>query len=452
MTKKIVLIGGYGGADIGDEAMPATVIINLRKIIPDIQFLALSPDPTYTSKYHKVESDYWIEYYLTGSSLTGPSATRKAQPNIFLRVFKFSFNLLIRLLRGFDILFNAWIFKKYKRTIFLNDRGKQLLNHLNSADLLFNVGGGNINSKMCAPWCLCNRFIVYWICKILEKPVIASGQTIAPIDNKWIDKKIARFFLNKVDVITLRDVTSMGILKDIGVTKPIIKETGDDAVLLPAISMEEVKKIFLAEKIEVYHPLIGFNMKGFLKYTLSGNSFGKLGQFNQVMAETADRLISELGAKIIFIPTDYGVNSDDRPLMAEVLKLMKQKSNANILMNEYDGETLKGVIGQMDLVIGARYHFIVFATTMQVPSIGIAMGEYQLAKLKGILTLMEQEKYYLDFEKTSVEEIVALVKDALQNKDEIRKKLEERTKILGERSLFTIEYAKKLLTTETQVK
>ncbi len=80
------------------------------------------------------------------------------------------------------------------------------------------------------------------------------------------------------------------------------------------------------------------------------------------------------------------------------------------------------------------------------------MGEYQLAKLKGILTLMEQEKYYLDFEKTSVEEIVALVKDALQNKDEIKKKLEERTKILGERSLFTIEYAKKLLTTETQVK
>lgn len=449
MTKKIVLIGGYGGADIGDEAMPTTVIINLRKIIPDMQFLALSPDPTYTYKYHKVESDYWIEYYLIGSSLTGPSTTRKTQPNIFLRVLKFSFNRSISLIRMFDILSNAWIFKKYNRTIFLNDRGKQLLNHLNSADLLFNVGGGNINSKMCKPWCLCNRFIVYWICKILEKPVILSGQTIGPIDNMGIDKKIARFFLNKVDVITLRDVTSMSILKDIGVTKPIIKETGDDAVLLPDISAEEVKKIFLSEKIEVHHPLIGFNMKGFLKYTLSG-AVEKLEHFNQAMAETADRLICELGAKIIFIPTDYGIDSDDRPLMAEVLKLMKQNSNANILMDEYDGETLKGIIGQMDLVIGARYHFIVFATTMQVPSIGIAMGEYQLAKLKGILTLMEQEKYYLDFEKTSVEEIVALAKDALQNKEEVKKKLEERTKILGERSLFTIEYAVKLLTNQNE--
>ena len=43
------------------------------------------------------------------------------------------------------------------------------------------------------------------------------------------------------------------------------------------------------------------------------------------------------------------------------------------------------------------------------------------------------------------EEIIELAKDALQNKDKIAEELEERTKILGERSLFTIEYAARLL-------
>ena len=442
MSKKIILMGGYGGHDIGDEAMLTTDLINLKKFIPDAQFLALSYDPEYTSGYHKIESDYWIDRYLSGYS-TG----RKTQPSIVLRILKFPFNFSMRLLRMLDILFNAWILKKYNRTIFLNEEGKRLLNHLKSADLLFNVGGGNINSMMCKPWCLCPRFIVYLICKIFGKPVIVSGQTIGPIDDKWTNKKVAGFFLNKVDVITLRDVgTSMSILKNMGVTKPIIKETTDDAFLLPPISQEKVMDIFLDEKIEVDHPLIGVNMCGFLSHVISPDFHENIQKAKQILAQALDRLISELGARIVFIPMDYAASSSDRVAASDVFKLMEHKDSANIIMNsEYDDRTLKAIIGQMDLVVGSRHHFVVFATTMQVPTIGIYLGEYYKMKIGGILELMGQEKYALDFEKTSAEEIVDLVKDALQNKDKIKKKLEERTKLLGERSLFTIEYAAKLL-------
>ena len=450
MTKKIVLTGGYGGHDIGDEAQLTTPMIYLKRFIPDAQFLALSPNPVYTSKFHKVDSDWDITHYLTGWSVTQkeiepPCISQdshepqvQTQQSIFWRILKFAFKTSIKYPKILGILVNAWILKKSGRTIFLNEEGKRLLNHLKNADLLFNVGGGNIMGGFC------DRFIIYTICRIFGKPVIVSGQTIGPFD-RGIGKKIAVFFLNKVDVITLRDTMSIKVLEDLGVHKPIIKETADDAILLPVADEEKIEKAFLNEKIEKHRPLIGINMCVGLRNALPPDSHGKIKEVKEMLAQIADCLISDLDARIVFVPMDYNADSDDRVAEFEILELMEHEDRASVIVNGYDDHTLKGIIGQMDVNIGLRYHFVVFATTMQVPTIGIYLGEYYKMKIRGILELMEQGKYALDFEKTSPEEIVELVKDALQNKDEIKKKLEERTKILGESSLFTIEYAAKLL-------
>jgi polysaccharide pyruvyl transferase WcaK-like protein len=458
---KIAIVGGYGGFDIGDEAMLTAVSINLENFIPNVKLLALSPNPEYTSEYHKIDSDYGLEHYLTGfaeiqKEIEPPHITEKihespSQQNIFWRILKFPFKLSIKWLKLFGILFNAKILKRTNRTVFLNEEGKRLLNHLKDADLLFNIGGANINNRACNRG-LCGRFWIYSICKVFDKPIIISGQNIGPFD-KWIDKKIAGHFLNKADVITLRDQdVSKGLLNELGVTKPIIKETADDAVSLPCANQEQIKAAFSDEKILRDYPLIGISINSWLRTTIAPDSHENLKKLRQVLAQVADSLISELGARIVFIPMDYNVISDDRVAAYEVVELMKHTEEVNVIVNGYDDQTLKGIISQMDVVIGTRLHFIILATTANVPAIGIYLDRHYKMKMGSILKLMEQEKYYLDFEKTSVEEIVALAKDALQNKEEIKKKLAERTKILGDSSLFTIEYARKLLTTETQVK
>jgi len=426
MMPKIIFIGGFGYHDIGDEAQLTTPLINLRNYLPDAQFLALSDNPEYTVKYHRIEADYSIKHYLF----------TKTRRNIFSKVIRM-FGL-DAFLRGAILLFNARRFKKNKKTIFLNEKGQRLLYNLNSADILFNVGGGNLNSIWRFDG-LYSKGFTYLVCKIFEKPVILSGQTIGPFNN-WFDRKFAKFTLNKVDVITLRDTTSEKVLKDIGVVKPIIKTTADDAILLPSATSEEIKAVFLKEKIGEHRPLIGINIIN-IGY-LSGS---KLNKAKQILAEVADYLISELDARIVFIPTEYAASADDRVAILEVLELMEHKDRARVIMNEYDDKTLKGVIGQMDLAIGMRYHFIVFATTMQVPSMSIYLDNYYAMKIKGILELMGQEGYACDIDKTSSEGIIELAKEALLNKDKIAKELEEHAKILGERSLFTIKYAAKLI-------
>ena len=425
---KIILIGGFGYHDIGDESQLTTVLINLKRFIPNAQFLVLSDNPEYSAKYHRVKTEYSINHYLFPKTQNPFSK--------LMRKFKLG-RVVDILLRGAILVFNAQ-FLRGKKTFLLNESGRKLLNNLKSADLLFNVGGGNLNSI----WRfggLYSKCFTYLICKILGKPVILSGQTIGPINN-WLDRKFAGFVLNKVDIITLRDTMSKSVLGSIGVDKPVIKETADDAVLLPCASHKEVKAVFLNEKIDDHHPIIGMNMLVF-----SHLPSAKLNKAKWILAQVADYLIHELDARIVFVPMEYIASSDDRIALSEVLKLMEHKDKARIILNEYDDKTLKGIIGQMDLAIGLRYHFIVFATVMQVPSIAVYLGQYYAMKIKGILELMGQEKYGCDLEKTSSPEIMKLVKDILSKTDEVKKTLQKRTAILQERSLFTIRYAAKVL-------
>ena len=141
----------------------------------------------------------------------------------------------------------------------------------------------------------------------------------------------------------------------------------------------------------------------------------------------------------------YKAPADDRIGASEVLKLMKHKDKAYILMNEYNDHTIKGIIKQMDLAIGLRYHFIVFAVNSQVPAIGIYADHYYQTKIKGILELVGQMKYGCDIEDTSLKNITNLVGDILSDKETIRKRLGERTKELENLGLFSIKCALKLL-------
>ena len=425
MTKKIVLLGGYGGHNGGDEAILTANLNNLKRFISDAEFLALSSDPPYTSRYHEVASNYDTGHYLF-------PVLRKSW-NVFFMLYEG----LKAISRGVRLLLNAWLSKKAKNTILLDGEGQRLLSNLSGAAFLFNVGGGGLNSLLWPEVYL--RGLTFWVCKILGKPVILSGQTIGPF-NRWLDKKFAKFALNKVDVITLRDASSSKVLKDLGVTKPLIKVTADDAVLLHHVDREKINSVFLSEKIELHHPLIGVNILG------SQRTFPKIKMVDQKMAQVADLLISELGATIVFVPMEaYYPTPSDIVAASKVLELMEHKDKASLIMNEYDARVLKGIIGQLDLAIGFRYHFIVFATTVCVPAIGIYYIEYYRMKIKGIMELMEQDKYVVDLEKASPEQIIELAREALSTRDSISQKLEERTRILGERSLFAVRYAAELL-------
>lgn len=426
--KTIILTGGYGYSDLGDEAQLTSSLINLRKHIPLARLRVLSDNPRYTAKYHKVEACHSTRNYLM-------------KPGKFLRLIPPArIPLLLRttlLLRGFLLLFNARRLRRSKRALLLNNDGKKLLDNLKSADLLFNVGGGNITSVWYIE--LYSKCFTYLICRTFEKPIVLSGQTIGPFKS-WLDRRLSKFALNRVNFISLRERFSEKILSHLGVTKPLILVTADDSTSLPPLDKEEVREIFAKEKISEQHPLIGMNM-----IKINYLPYEKEAKARRLSAEIADYLIAKHGAQIVFIPQSYASDSDERAAASKVLNLMKHKDRAFLISCEYDDRTIKGIIGQMDLAIGFRYHFIVFAVNSQVPSIGIFFDDYYSIKMRGILELVGQEKYAFDLETASPNDLMRALDDLFAQKEAVKKKIRERTKELARFSLSSIEYTKKLL-------
>ena len=446
--RKIVIIGGFGWKDIGDEAMPQAVIYNLRRTISDLEIVMFSPQPAYTAKYHKERSIHDINAYLNRQPWLISKLTSRRLGIVGKIINKFYAHKLIYFSRWLYFLIVAKC-HSYKINLPLNKMAKDILNELATANLLFNNGGGNINTLLSGE--LYKQTLTILAASILKIPVILSGQTIGPITKK-IHAFVVNVALNKVDTITLRDRSiSSQRLREIGVDKPVIKDTADDAIGLPFLQISEVNKLISENDGEIWQNLPAkiiavMNMNGYLK-AMGKNRIDEFDKEVELLSRIADRLVKIYGAKILLVPTDYNAVSDDRPLLIQIKNKMRHKEKALVIEKEYDAIQYKSLIGLGDIAIGVRYHFAVFATSMGVPCIALANGVYQKTKLKGMMELYDFPDCFIgeDMNKVELEKVLMRVEHVMKNRRQIANQLKERTKIIQQESLMTISRAASIL-------
>jgi len=427
---KILMIGGYGGHDIGDEAMPHADILNLRANIKDLEIVMCSPDPAYTSKFHGERSIHDV----TGLAFKH-DARLGTKFQVAMKTFLF---LLGALAECLGLHMRLW------------PTARSVLDEIVSADLLFNVGGGNLNSVI--PQELYKKCTTYLVARILKKPIIISGQTIGPF-TKRLDAFWARFCLNCVDMITFRDIdTSHKRLRAIGVSKPVMSDAADDAMTIPSISREEAEKLLRSQASASWWNLqaplvVVMNLKGSMKIFKGEDRSSGLEREIDLMVNIADQLVRVYNAKIFFLPTDYCPGVDDREAHRDILSRMRFDSKAICVEEEYDDVTLKGMIAVADVAIGARYHFAVFAASTFVPFLGMASGVYQQTKLKGLADLCGLPQCFVpdDMEFAKFDQVWAKVQTIVSERDIIANQLSKQVPILKQRSLMAVEAAIKIL-------
>lgn len=448
--RKIVIIGGFGWRDIGDEAMPQAAIYNIRQLMPDADILMLSPDPQYTSNYHNERSIYDVNSYLKHKPILIYLLT-KNRFSIIKKIGVALYVLYVKLFAKSDYCLR-WLyflivvkFRSFGLKLPINKNAKLIIDEIASSDLLFNNGGGNINSLFYEE--LYKQTLTILAASFLGKPVILSGQTIGPFTNS-IHAKIAKIALNRIDTITFRDKNvSMQRLRAIGINKPTMQDTADDAITLPILSRDVIEHLILdnqgAKWLKLNSDIIAILN---ISADLRANEKETLSQFDKevtLLSCVADKLIDEHNAKIILLPTDYCVVADDRFLLREIKKTMKHGAQVLIVEQEYDAIKLKSLISIADIAIGVRYHFNVFATSSGVPCIGVANGAYQKTKLKGVMDLYDLPNCHIleDIHAIKFDRLWQVVEDVLKTRNEIAIHLKERTKILEEDSLKTIRRA-----------
>ena len=122
------------------------------------------------------------------------------------------------------------------------------------------------------------------------------------------------------------------------------------------------------------------------------------------LAKALDGLIEKTGAKVVFIPFQKTSNEreDDVAVGQRVTSLMKSAASVTAIKESKEPEEIEALISQCDLVVGMRFHSIVFATRSAVPVVSLSydpkvealMDEIGLGYLNTRLDRIESRKLF----------------------------------------------------------
>lgn len=413
--KKIIIVGGYGYNNAGDEAQLNATIKDLENKFSDYMIKILTPDEYYTYFYHN-------------KCLVGMAPRMAFYDQGTHWLYSKTDNFIVKihfLLRSFLIFINAFLVRADLPTIFINAKKAALLEEIKTSDMIYFEGGGYLTGKTVSR--LLDGIFFIKIGTLFKVPSYLSGQTIGVWNGK-MNKTLAKWGLSKAKIITLRDPEdSIAALKEIGIEGDNIFYTHDDALFCEKLSIHREEKGL--EELGLKREDI---KNGYLVFHM--HYWGiKTEKEKKELLNKIDKIIIKIrkktNKKIVLIsmtPSDEETIND--------YKERFDKYNIISLKHKYDFKTIRSVIARADICITMKHHPIIFALGEYVPVISIALSDYYMHKNSGALKLVGLEKYNINLSDNDyLYKFETLYSEALLEKERIKTLLKNRFEILKKR-------------------
>ncbi len=366
---KIMISGYYGFNNTGDEAILKSMVGAFKEKIPQIKITVLSQSPLQTSQSYQVKA--------------------------------------INRLHLIDIM-----------------------RCLRDTNLFISGGGGLLQDSTGKGWSILYYLGLILAAKTVKVPVMIYAQGIGPV-NKQINKKLIKWILNKVDLITVRDKPSKELLENLGVVKPSIYVNSDPVFLLKKKNINNIidRHPLIQQLINSDNrPLIGVSVREYKGNGLDSKS---------IFAQAADYLVENYQAKIIFLPFKF---DEDVYSSEEILSLMKNK--AEVLKIKLEPEELLSVLSRLSLLVGVRLHSIIFSSIANIPFVAFNYDP----KVKYFVEDLGLSELLLEIgEDISLKNIQEKVEYIRENNDKIKDILLEKVNNLEEKALANNELVYKFL-------
>lgn len=257
--------------------------------------------------------------------------------------------------------------------VLFSPRLRAQLNLYRASELVVSMGGGYLNgapniTETLGVYLMLMPMIVS---KRLGKCVICAPQSMGPFGNKLQEWMVRRGLRNVNLIMTREDVTTT-LLKQLKIEAPIVKSIDSGFLFNTQEKIDLRKQLHIPKK----SLLIGITVRKWLDEE-------KQAKYENAIACTADKLIAEYNASIVFIPqvTSRLGGDDDRATSEDVYKHIKHKGSVYLLQENYDHYSIKALYNSLDLIIGTRFHSVIFSLTSYVPAVAI---EYE-HKTRGIM-------------------------------------------------------------------
>ena len=346
----IIISGYYGLGNSGDEALLKSIISDIKSINPDITITALSGNAKLTEK------------------LYGIKTISRTNPFLILREFR-------------------------KAKLLLSGGGTLIQDATSTKSLIYYLGLISLAKKM-------------------GMKVMLYANGMGPIKDKNI-KRVHKV-LNEVELITLRENTSLDEIKRCSITNPRVVITADPAFNLVPSPMQSADKILKEYGINEEEKIVAVSVR-------ECSGIGE--NFEEELANALD-VIAQMGYFPVFIPMQMKTDLDISLRVAA-----KMKENSKIIDCELSVSDMLSIIGRCSIACGMRLHMLIFASVMNVPMAGIAYDP----KIKGFMEYMNQ-KNYIELEKFEGEKFAKILKTVLNNREKLREELQKDSVPLREKA------------------
>lgn len=356
----VMISGYYGFGNSGDDSILKAIISNLKEINPDINIIALSSAPGQTKELYGVDS-----------------------------------------IHRFDFL---KIFKTLKDTSLLISGGGSLIQDVTS-------------DKSLAYYLLIIRMALFRHTKVM---LYANG--IGPITNPHNHKKV-KDTLNRVDLITLREHSSLNELQKIGVNQDKITVTADPAFTLMPVDDERVGEILKNAKIDGDYICISVR---------PWQGLGK--DFENAIADISNYVKKSFNMDSLIIPMQC-------PKDTEISNRIALKSPyAHLSPENLTPSEILGLTKHSSLIIGMRLHTLIYAAAMGTPMIGL---DYD-PKITAVMDEINQH-YTMPVNDINPITLKRYTDEILSNQSEIRKNISVYSKKAIEMAKHTAKLANDMI-------
>lgn len=394
--KNIIISHVYSSDNKGDAALTSVLISDLRRKFPAAVITIL--------RLESIQKNGMFEGV-------------PEQPSFMYFALNRHKNSVLKLLytiymMGATLLWAAW-YRLFNKQLYLPPHLRQTAELYKQADLIVPVGGGYIRSRKG----LLNRMNIplllhpLLIGMLLQKPTVLYAQSVGPFQNKF-EKFLVAFVLKRMTLILLREDKSVALLALLGVTKNV-KRAVDSGFLLSGAKKINIRKEY---KISKKRLIIGVTVRSWL----TGDAQK---QYETDVAKALDKLIETKSAHVIFIPQVTATKGDDdRIVSRRVQKSMQHKKHITVVNEVPNHHEIKSIYDNLDLLLGTRFHSVIFSLTSFVPVVAI---EYE-HKTSGIMHDLRLDKWVIKIEDVTEQRLTRLLEKLVAERTEYRQILKER--------------------------
>jgi len=162
--------------------------------------------------------------------------------------------------------------------------------------------------------------------------------------------------LTKMQLVTVREKAAKRLLEESGLEREITV-TADPALLLEPEPFTQ--QMLEREGLSDDRRLIGMSVRE----AGSAMSEMQVGEYHALLANAADFMADRFDAQILFVPLE---RKDIREAH-RVIGRMALPEQAWVLKRSYGPRQLRGLVERLDMAVGMRLHFLLFAVTAGVP-------------------------------------------------------------------------------------